>query len=281
MGETLSLLMLKNRRSKNQPRSKGHSLGKKLGSSRSESTKKETVGYKVAKAVISRRSQNGRVILMNTYKAISFYKIEGIAAEVWKCFESAQMVSALAEHMVDLFPKRKKTLGKEVEAFVKELVKLELLVAVSGPFEEKFPALLPEALKLEQFGGIQEFDLEKIETEVLNESLYLDVFAGSDLQLKTDVIPIQNALSKVLRLDGITHKWKKDLPVKNPNRRRAGLIAQQVAVEMPELVRRDVSGVMAVDYQKFVSYLVESIKDLNRIILKQEIRIQKLESNLN
>ncbi len=268
--------MLKTKRSWAQFKKKKSSAGSKGEGS----TKKEVAGFKVAAAVISRRSQNGTIILMNTYKAISFFKIEGIATEVWRCFESAQSIKAVTEHMADVFPKHAKTLARNIEGFVKELVKLELLSPAKGPYSESFPAILPESLKFEAFGGIQEFNLDKIESEVLNDSLYLDVFAGSDLRLKSDIEPIVNALDKVLKLEGITHTWKKGVPVKNRKAVRAGLIAQQVAMHMPELVRKDAKGILAVDYQKMSSYLVESIKDLNRIIEKQDERLSKLEAAL-
>jgi Chaperone of endosialidase len=239
-----------------------------------------STGYKVADSVISRRNQNGTIILMKTNKAISFYKIEGMATEAWRCFESPQTNESVTEHLTKLYPKKSKILSREVSNFTKKLLSWELLTVSKGPFGKKFPAALADAVKFEDFGSIQEFNLEKIESEVLNDSLYLDVFAGSDLSLKADISPIENALAKVLQLDGITHTWKNAAGIKNPKSVRAGLIAQQVAVQMPELVRKDEStGVLAVDYQKLNSYLVESIKDLNRIILDQEKRIKKLESS--
>ena len=51
------------------------------------------------------------------------------------------------------------------------------------------------------FGGIKTFSLEEIEKEVLNDNVYLDVFAGSDLRFKTEITPIVNALEIVKKLD--------------------------------------------------------------------------------
>ncbi|OFZ21445.1 MAG: hypothetical protein A2X94_08020 [Bdellovibrionales bacterium GWB1_55_8] len=129
------------------------------------------------------------------------------------------------------------------------------------------------------FGGIKEFNLEQIETEVLNESIYLDVFAGSDLRLKKNVLPIEDALSKVLQIEGVRFEWNPEAPGAPKNGTpQAGLIAQDVAAVMPELVRADRdTGMLAVEYSKLVSYLVEAVKDLNAIVLKQEARIRALE----
>lgn len=235
-------------------------------------------GFAKADSVISRRNQNGTVILMKLDKATSFYKIDGIAAEIWTCFEAPKALEPMIEYFGKRYPAKAKSLNKEIDALVKKLVKLELLEQSKGPFAPQFPALSAPAKKVGEFGGVQEFDLEQIETEVLNESVYLDVFAGSDLRLKTDVEPIEGALAKVIQLDGVTHRWKKK---EISGSRHAGLIAQQVAEQMPELVRRDEkSGVLAVNYQKINSYLIEAIKELNRLRVDQEKRIRKLETKL-
>lgn len=130
------------------------------------------------------------------------------------------------------------------------------------------------------FGGIKEFNLDQIECEILNESVYLDVFAGSDLRLKKNIVPIKGALSKVLQLEGVTYEWSDAAPHQAPDGfTHAGLIAQDVASVMPELVRSDEkSGFLAINYSKLVSYLVEAVKDLHKIVEAQEGRIQSLEA---
>lgn len=44
------------------------------------------------------------------------------------------------------------------------------------------------------FGGIKTYSLEEIEKEVLNDNVYLDVFAGSDLRFKENIRPLSNVL---------------------------------------------------------------------------------------
>jgi hypothetical protein len=243
----------------------------KASSTRSSDTAQS--GFAKAASVISRKNQNGTVILMLLDKASSFYKLDGIAAEVWSCFEAPKSLESVMEYFAERYPAKAKTLHRDIDGLVKKLVKSQLLAQSKGPFG-KISASGEK--KASEFGKLQEFDLEQIEAEVLNESVYLDVFAGSDLRLKTHVSPIEGALGKVIQLEGITHRWK--------NRRgvHAGLVAQQVAEHMPELVRRDEkTGVLAVNYQKLNSYLVEAIKDLSRQNQAQEARIRKLEARLS
>ena len=135
------------------------------------------------------------------------------------------------------------------------------------------------------FGGVKEFNLEQIETEVLNESIYLDVFSGSDLQLKTNVTPIESALSKVLQLHGVTYQWNAERVRENGHEpdsfTHAGLIAQEVASVIPELVRRDdKSQVLAVSYPKIAPYLIEAVRELSTQLSTQNEKIAALEKQL-
>ena len=227
-----------------------------------------------APSVISRMNQNGTVILMKIDRANLFYKIDGVAAEAWTVLDAPRDPGPLAEHLRKRFPAGSRTLARDLDQLLKKFVDYGLVVKAKTPADDRFPAL--STRKPKEFGKIQEFDLEKIESEVLNESIYLDVFAGSDLRLKSNVEPIRDALAKVTELDGITHRWKD-----GDQATHAGLLAQQVALQMPELVRRDRrTQILAVNYQKLNSYLVEAIKDLDRLRRAQEARIRALEARL-
>jgi Chaperone of endosialidase len=134
------------------------------------------------------------------------------------------------------------------------------------------------------FGGIKEFNLEQIESEVLSESVYLDVFAGSDLRLKENVKNIPSVLSQLSQLDAVSFTWKQDIldfQVEGKGAPQVGVIAQQVAEVFPELVRRDEkSGFLTVNYTKMTTHLLAGLQELNQIIQSQEARIKELESKL-
>jgi hypothetical protein len=97
-------------------------------------------------------------------------------------------------------------------------------------------------------------------------------FAASDERLKTNILPIENALSKVCDLDGITFNWNEvavnldiDNP-KDPSLRESGVIAQQVQKVLPEIVETRENGYLAVKYDRLVPLLIEAIKDLKHEI---------------
>ena len=89
-----------------------------------------------------------------------------------------------------------------------------------------------------------------------------DVTAFSDARLKTDVAPILDALAKVHRLRGITFARCEDQPSGSPQRRHAGLIAQEVEAVLPEVVTIDGEGLRSLAYGNMVGLLIEAIKEL-------------------
>ncbi len=126
------------------------------------------------------------------------------------------------------------------------------------------------------FGGVKEFNLEQIESEVLNESIYLDVFAGSDMRLKTDVRDLGATLDSISKLDTILYKWNPEVssPLATGEGEQVGLVAQQVAELFPELVRKEeTTGHLMINYPKLTTHLVSAVKELNQ-------RVQELEKKL-
>jgi len=133
------------------------------------------------------------------------------------------------------------------------------------------------------FGDIQEYNLEKIEAEVLNESIYLDVFAGSDLRFKKNITPIQDATSLISGLDGVTYNYRaSDFPHHQfSSEKQIGFIAQDVEKILPEVVRTDASGYLGIDYSKLTPLLVEGFKELEKRLVALERENKLLRDRLN
>lgn len=84
------------------------------------------------------------------------------------------------------------------------------------------------------------------------------IVESSSIALKENINPIQDALSNVMQLVGVTYD-RKDGSRKD----EAGLIAEDVAKVLPNLVTRDEDGnVEGIQYTKLTAYLIESIKTL-------------------
>ncbi len=83
---------------------------------------------------------------------------------------------------------------------------------------------------------------------------------SSDLRLKHDIQPLQNALDKILNLQGVTFYWK-DSSIYQDHK-QVGVIAQDVEKIYPELVETDSKGIKSVNYSHLVAPLIEAIKTL-------------------
>jgi hypothetical protein len=88
-------------------------------------------------------------------------------------------------------------------------------------------------------------------------------FSSSDMTLKENIIPIPNALDKVLSLGGYTFDWKKEKEKEHGyTGSDIGVLAQEVEDVLPSAVRKNNFGNKAVRYEKLIPLLVQSIKEL-------------------
>ena len=88
----------------------------------------------------------------------------------------------------------------------------------------------------------------------------ITAFYTSDMRLKDNIQPIQNALDMMDRISGNTFTWNEDSEKEGAD---TGVIAQEIAaLGLPGLVTIRDNGLMAVDYQKITPILIQSIKEL-------------------
>ena len=87
-----------------------------------------------------------------------------------------------------------------------------------------------------------------------------DVTAFSDKRLKTDIKDIDNALSKVMKMQGVYYK-RNDI---DDAREQVGVLAQDIEEVLPQVVLTadDDFKTKSVDYGKICAVLIESIKEL-------------------
>jgi len=105
----------------------------------------------------------------------------------------------------------------------------------------------------------------------------------SDVRYKTDINAIDNALSKVLKLNGVTFRWNDEalaMPGYNETT-QIGLIAQEVQEQIPELVKTAPDGSLSVSYSNLTAVLIEAIKEQQKELDEKEARIRMLEERLD
>ena len=88
----------------------------------------------------------------------------------------------------------------------------------------------------------------------------------SDISLKENIKPIENALDKVEKLQGVTFDWKEKQEDILDIKEDIGFIAQDVQKVLPELVKENDNGKLSLRHHGIVPVLLEAIKELsNRI----------------
>ena len=98
----------------------------------------------------------------------------------------------------------------------------------------------------------------------------------SDITLKENIKPIESALDKVSKLQGVTFNWKKSdsiLDIKED----IGFIAQDVQKVLPELVKENKDGILSMRHQGIAPILLEAIKELKAEI--EELKSNKCNCN--
>ena len=94
-----------------------------------------------------------------------------------------------------------------------------------------------------------------------------DVVAFSDARWKTEVETISNPIDKIMDMRGVYYRELPKGDKKVSDRRKMGVIAQEMLKVAPEVVTYgEINDEYAVDYSKLVGILIEGIKEL-----KQEI----------
>jgi hypothetical protein len=100
-----------------------------------------------------------------------------------------------------------------------------------------------------------------------------NVTAYSDLRLKKDIVKIDNAVDKVMRLNGYTYTRI------DTNIRQMGVIAQEVMEVIPEVVLGSEETNYSVAYGNIVGLLIEAIKEQQTSINKLQQQIISLKED--
>ena len=103
-----------------------------------------------------------------------------------------------------------------------------------------------------------------------------DIEVQSDARLKSNIVSLGSTLPKLLQIDGKSYEMK--------GRQKIGVLAQEIKEVFPELVSEDDNEILAVNYQGLVPVLINALKEQNKIIKSQDLRLSKIEkllANLN
>jgi len=101
------------------------------------------------------------------------------------------------------------------------------------------------------------------QTSTFNDLAVGTVYNYSDERAKTYIVPIKYGLSSLSKLKPVNYQLLKD-PSGRANHLELGLLAQDVEVVMPELVRTDDEGKKLLNYVGLIPVLIQAVQDLQQ-----------------
>lgn len=111
--------------------------------------------------------------------------------------------------------------------------------------------------------------------------LYIDgtLYASSDVRFKENIVPIDNALEKVLAIEGVFFNRIPDEENPEPLT-EVGVIAQNVQTVLPEAINEDSSGYLSVNYSGLAAVLIQAIKEQQGQIEALTAEVEALKARL-
>lgn len=111
-------------------------------------------------------------------------------------------------------------------------------------------------------------------------------FFGSDISLKENITPIDDAIGKILKLNGVQYDFKaiskEDLEERKAP--RYGFIAQEVKDVLPGIVKQMPDSTLAISYTDVIAVLVEAVKSQQKqidLLVKELDNTKIILSNIN
>lgn len=104
-----------------------------------------------------------------------------------------------------------------------------------------------------------------------------NIYDVSDVRLKENIVPLDNALEKVTSIRSVYFNNIGE----SENNREIGVIAQEVEKVLPEVVSEDAQGYKSVDYSKLTPLLIEAVKEQQTQIEALKVEIKELKERVD
>lgn len=83
--------------------------------------------YLIPEGIVSRANQDGTVILMKMDDSNTFFKINGVAAEVWRELTSKKHINEITSEVISTYNAPEEKIKSDIKNFVDTLLEKELI----------------------------------------------------------------------------------------------------------------------------------------------------------
>lgn len=113
-----------------------------------------------------------------------------------------------------------------------------------------------------------------------NDIYVKNVYTASDARLKSDIKPLEGALSLTKRLKPKSYGWASPSAPSNgkTSKQEMGFLAQDLEELIPEAVTTDSDGTKLVNYNTIIPVLAGAIQELEATVAALQARIAELEA---
>ena len=84
--------------------------------------------YFLTENIVSRVNQDGTVIIMKMDEGNTFYKINGVAAEVWKELSTKKNINQIVDEVISNYEAPEEKIRNDIKIFVETLLAKDLIL---------------------------------------------------------------------------------------------------------------------------------------------------------
>jgi hypothetical protein len=84
--------------------------------------------YKVSDLIVSKKDSAGINLLVSLDESDNFFRIDGLASVVWDMLQKEHSFTFIHQTLTDKYPQNKDDVTRDLEALLKQLIELKILV---------------------------------------------------------------------------------------------------------------------------------------------------------
>ena len=88
------------------------------------------INYAIEEGIVSRNNQDGTIILMKMDEGNTFFKINGIAAEVWKELSEKRNLNEIKEKILNDYNTTQAKVNDDIDKFIDTLLNKNLIIKI-------------------------------------------------------------------------------------------------------------------------------------------------------